>query len=50
MNWLAVAVVVLVAAIAAYAVAVRPWMLGLGTTEAERSAPLTGDHVVPSAR
>jgi hypothetical protein len=50
LNGLAVAVIVLTAAIVAYAVVVRPWMLGWGATDAERSGPLPGDDVVPDAR
>jgi hypothetical protein len=49
MTGLAVAVL-LAAAAAAYALVVRPRMLGWGPTEAERAAPLPGDDVVPDAR
>ncbi len=40
----------LAAAVAAYAVIVRPRMLAWGATGAERSGPLPGDDIVPNAR
>ena len=35
------------AALAAYALLIRPWHLGWGSTDAEREEPLPGDDLVP---
>ena len=50
MNEPTVIIIAAVAAIASYAAIVRPRMLAWGATEAERTAPLPGDDVVPHAR
>ena len=42
-------VVVLAVAIAVYVAIVRPWMLPLGATKAERCAPLPGHDLEPNA-
>ncbi len=49
MNEPTVIIIAAVAVIASYAAIVRPWMLAWGATEAERTAPLPGDDVVPHA-